>query len=151
MLFSTHSHSDSCVRLWFHALRLIWSLCCICDTLLLVWLFRWMLWCKLACWFEFSFYSAFFLHAHLIITESSLICLALKLILRVSWLFFLSEALFACWICMTCEIDEWVHIFLNWRKSHIIWLNSDTFYKLLSACSSSVLWISCMWVDWCHQ
>ena len=149
--FLTHSHLNLCVRLQLCMSRLIWSLHCICDMLLLAWLFKWMSWCKLAHWFEFLFCSAFFLCVHFIIAESSLIYLALELMLRISWLSLQFEVLSVCWICVMCEIDEWVHISLSWRKSHIIWLNSDTFYKLLSACSSSVLWISCMWVDWCHQ
>ena len=106
VLFLICLHSSLCVRLQFYVLRLIWLLCCICDILLLAWLFKWILWYRLTCWFEFSFYSIFFLCAHFIIVENSLIYLTFKLILKVSWLFFLSEALFACWICMTCKIDE---------------------------------------------
>ena len=149
MLFLICSHLNLCVRLWFYVSRLIWSLCCICDMLLLAWFFRWMSWCELAHWFESLFCSAFFLHAHFIVTESSLICLASELMLKISWLSFLSEMLSACWICMTCKIDEWVCIFLNWKKFHIIWFNSDIFCELSSVCSSFISWTDCMWVDWC--
>ena len=151
MLFSTHSCLNSCIKLWFHVSKLIWSLHCICDVLLLAWFLKWMSWCRLVHWFESSFCSAFSLYAHFIITESLFIHLALKLMLRISWLSFLSEALSACWICMMCKINEWVHISLNWRKSHIIWLNSDTFHELSSACSSFISWMNHMWVDWCYQ
>ena len=151
MSFLTHSYSNLYVRLWFCVSRLIWSLYCICNMLLLTWFFRWMLWCKLMYWFEFSFCSTFFLHACLIITESSLIYLAFELMLRVSWLSFLFEMLSACWICITCKINEWVHISLNWKKSHIIWLNSDIFCEFSSACSSFISWMSHIWVDWCCQ
>ena len=140
MSFLICSHLNLCVRLQLCVSRLIWLLCYICNMLLLAWLFRWMLWCRLAHWFESLFCSAFFLHAHLIVAENLLIHLIFKSMLRVLWLSFLFEALSACWICMTCKIDEWVHIFLSWRKFHIIWLNSNTSCELSSMYDNFVSW-----------
>ena len=53
-------------------LMLIWWLHCRFDVHWWRWHFRWKSWCRWECWFEFSFCSALFSHAHFIITLSSI-------------------------------------------------------------------------------